>query len=44
MKFNLGKLGKALGPVIAIVLAAGVSGCDQNRHPFLCGLLKSPRS
>lgn len=28
MKFNLGKLGKALGPVIAIVLAAGVSGCD----------------
>jgi hypothetical protein len=28
MKFNLGKLGKALGPVIAIVLAAGASGCD----------------
>ena len=28
MKFNLGKLGKALGPVIAIVLAAGAAGCD----------------
>ena len=28
MKFNLGKLGKALGPVIAIALAAGASGCD----------------
>ncbi|MFM5916424.1 MAG: head GIN domain-containing protein [Novosphingobium sp.] len=28
MKFNLGKLGRALGPIIAIALAAGASGCD----------------
>lgn len=28
MKFKLGKFGKALGPIIAIALAAGVSGCD----------------
>lgn len=28
MKFNLGKIGKALGPIIAIALAASASGCD----------------
>lgn len=28
MNLNLGKLGRALGPIIAIALAAGVSACD----------------